>query len=68
MAATLLWLSPQIGLSMVETIHMTTHSEGASAVFEVLRLALAEQAITLAEDEQRVDEGLATYLERTATR
>ena len=47
---------------------MTTHSEGASAVFEVLRLALAEQAITLAQDERRVDEGLDTYLERTATR
>jgi len=47
---------------------MTTQTEGASAVFEVLRLALAEQAITLAQDEQRADERLDTYLERTATR
>jgi hypothetical protein len=53
---------------VVEIIHMTTHSEDASEVFEVLRLALAEQAITLAQDEQRVDERLDTYLERTATR
>jgi len=59
---------PQITHHVVEIIHMTTHSEDASEVFEVLRLALAEQAITLAQDEQRVDERLDTYLERTATR
>lgn len=47
---------------------MTTHTERASEVFEILRVALAEQAITLAQDEQRTDETLASYLERTATR
>ncbi len=53
---------------VVEALDMNTPSDGPSEVFEVLRLALAEQAITLAEDEQRVDESLDTYLERTATR
>ena len=47
---------------------MTPHAERASEVLDLLRVALAEQAITLAEDEQRADETLATYLERTATR
>lgn len=47
---------------------MSTPPDDVSEVFEVLRVALAEQAVTLALDEQRVDESLATYLERTATR
>ena len=53
---------------VVEVLDMSTPPDDVSEVFEVLRVALAEQAVTLALDEQRVDESLATYLERTATR
>jgi hypothetical protein len=44
--------------------HDTTR---AAEAIEILRLALAEQAATLAADERRLGEGLADYLDRTAT-
>ena len=44
--------------------HSTTR---AAEAIETLRLARAEQAATLAADERRLGEGLAAYLERTAT-
>ena len=41
--------------------HDTTR---AAEAIETLRLALAEQAATLAADERRLGDGLAAYLER----
>jgi hypothetical protein len=47
---------------------MAINTERASQVIEILRLALAEQAVTLAADERRVAADLRDYIERTATR
>lgn len=47
---------------------MSENTERATEVIEILRLALAEQAVTLAEAERRVDAGLVTYIERTGSR
>jgi hypothetical protein len=58
----------QVRVRLVEIMFMTTNDERAAEVFDILRLALAEQAITLAQDEKRTDETLASYLERTAAR
>lgn len=47
---------------------MSINTERANEVIEILRLALAEQAATLAADERRVDAGLSDYIERTGAR
>jgi len=44
---------------------MTDDTTRAAEAIETLRLALAEQAATLAADERRLGEGLSAYLERT---
>ncbi len=47
---------------------MSTDTERARKVIEILRLALTEQAVTLAAEERRVDAGLRDYIERTGAR
>ena len=47
---------------------MSENTERATEVIEILRHALAEQAVTLAEAERRVDADLATYIERAGSR
>jgi hypothetical protein len=47
---------------------MAINTEHANEVIEILRLALAQQAVTLAADERRVDAGLHDYIERTGAR
>ena len=52
----------QVGPGSADNSGMSTNTERASEVIEILRRALSEQAVTLAEDERRVDEGLTTYI------
>ncbi len=47
---------------------MAINTERANEVIEILRLALAEQAVTLAADERRVNADLHDYIERTGAR
>ena len=45
---------------------MSDHTDRAIEAIAILRLALAEQAATLAAEARRTDEGLAAYLDRAA--
>lgn len=58
----------QVAAGPADIPGMSTNSERANEVIEILRLALAEQAATLAADERRVDAGLSDYIERTGAR
>jgi len=44
---------------------MSDDTRQAGETLQTLRVALAEQAATLAADERRLEDGLSAYIERT---